>query len=199
MKKILKIVSSVNGAQSKSTQLADAVIEKLLAANPGSTVKVKDLAKQHYEHFHEGHLKVYRGMGEVAQEVVAKVEKVSDDTINEVMDADIIVIGVPIYNFNVPSSLKAWIDHVLRAGKTFSYATGQVEGLVKNKKIYLAVSSGAVYSEGPMQAYNFAEPYLKASLGFVGMTDVTTFWAEGCDMPGYKETALQKAIDRVAV
>src|SRR5689334_22647915 len=115
MKKILKIVSSVNGTQSKSTQLADAVIEKLLAANPGSTVKVKDLAKEHYDHFNEGHLKVYRGMGEVAQEVVAKVEKVSDATINEVMDADIIVIGVPIYNFNIPSSLKAWIDHVLRA------------------------------------------------------------------------------------
>ena len=199
MKKILKIISSVNGAVSKSTQLADAVIEKLTAHYPGSTVKVKDLSQQRYEHFHEGHLKVYRGMGEVAPEVVATVEKVSDDAINEVMDADIIVIGVPIYNFNVPSTLKAWMDHVMRAGKTFSFASGQKEGLVKNKKVYLAVSSGGVYSEGPMQAYNFAVPYLEASLGFIGMTDISTFWAEGCDMPGYKETALQKAIDRVAV
>lgn len=199
MKKILKIISSVNGAQSKSTQLADAVIEKLTANYPGSTVKVKDLSQQRYEHFHEGHLKVYRGMGEAAPEVAATVEKISDATINEVMDADIIVIGVPIYNFHVPSTLKAWLDHVLRAGKTFSYATGQIEGLVKNKKVYLAVSSGGVYSEGPMQAYDFAVPYLKAILGFIGVTDISTFWAEGCDMPGYKETALQKAIDKVAV
>ncbi len=199
MKKILKIISSVNGAQSKSTQLADAVIEKLTANYPGSTVKVKDLSQQRYEHFHEGHLKVYRGMGEVATDVVAAVEKISDATINEVMDADIIVIGVPIYNFHVPSTLKAWMDHVMRAGKTFSFATGQAEGLVKNKKVYLAVSSGGIYSEGIGQTYDFAVPYMKAALGFVGMTDISTFWAEGCDMPGYKETALQKAIDQVAV
>lgn len=199
MKKILKIISSVNGAQSKSTQLADAVIEKLTASYPGSTVKVKDLSQQRYEHFHEGHLKVYRGMGEVAPDVAATVEKISDVTINEVMDADIIVIGAPIYNFHVPSTLKAWLDHVLRAGKTFSYATGQVEGLVKDKKVYLAISSGGIYSEGVGQAYDFAVPYLKAILGFIGMTDISTFWAEGCDLPGYKETALQKAIDKVAV
>ncbi|MCF6405718.1 NAD(P)H-dependent oxidoreductase [Chitinophaga filiformis] len=199
MKKILKIISSVKGAESKSTQLADAVIEKLTAQYPGTSVKVKDLSREPYPHFHEGHLKVYRGMGEVAQEAVAEVEKVSDEAINELMSADIIVIGVPIYNFNIPSTLKAWLDHVMRAGKTFSYASGQKEGLVTNKKVYLAVSSGAIYSEGPMQAYNFAVPYLEASLGFIGITDISTFWAEGCDMPGYKETALQKAIERVAV
>jgi len=199
MKKILKIISSVKGAESKSTQLADVVVEKLIAQYPGSTVKVKDLSKEPFQHFHEGHLKVYRGMGEVAPEIVAGVEKVSEEAINELMSVDIIVIGVPIYNFNVPSTLKAWMDHVMRAGKTFSFASGQKEGLVNNKKVYLAVASGGVYSEGPMQAYNFAVPYLEASLGFIGMTDITTFWAEGCDMPGYKETALQKAIDRVAV
>lgn len=199
MKKILKVVSSIKGPESKSTQLADAIIEKLMARYPGSTVKVKDLLKQPYEHFHEGHLKVYRGMGEVAPEVVAKVEKISDEAINEVMEADIIVITVPIYNFNIPSALKAWMDHIMRAGKTFSFASGQKEGLVKGKKVYLAVASGGIYSEGPMQAYNFAVPSLQASLGFIDMTDINTFWAEGCDMPGYKETAVQKAIDSVVL
>ncbi|SHM96478.1 FMN-dependent NADH-azoreductase [Chitinophaga sp. CF418] len=190
MKKILKIISSVKGAESKSTQLADAVIEKLIAQYPGSTVKVKDLLKQPYEHFHEGHLKVYRGMGDVAPEIAAGVEKISEEAINELMSADIIVIGVPVYNFHIPSTLKGWLDHVMRAGKTFSYASGQKEALVNDKKVYLAVASGGVYSEGPMQAYNFVVPYLEASLGFIGMTDISTFWAEGCDMPGYKETAL---------
>lgn len=199
MEKILKIVSSVNGAQSKSTQLADAIVEKLTARYPGSAVITKDLAKEPYDHFHEGHLKVYRGVGEAPPAVVEDVEKVSEATISELMSADIVVIGVPIYNFNIPSTLKAWLDTVIRAGKTFSYASGQVEGLVKDKKVYLAVSAGGVYSDGPMKAYNFAVPYLQASLGFLGMTDISTFWAEGCDVPGLKETALQKAIDSVRV
>ena len=138
-------------------------------------------------------------MGEAAPEVVVEVEKISDEAINEVLDADIIVITVPIYNFNIPSTLKAWLDHIMRAGKTFSFASGQKEGLVKGKKVYLAVASGAIYSEGLMQTYNFAVPSLQASLGFIDMTDISTFWAEGCDMPGYKETAVQKAIDSVVL
>lgn len=199
MKKILKVISSIKGPESKSTQLADAVIERLIQQYPGSSVKVKDLLKEPYEHFHEGHLKVYRGMGEVEPEVVERVERISEAAINEVMNADIIVIGVPMYNFGIPSSLKAWLDHIVRAGKTFSFATGQKEGLVKDKKVYLAVASGGIYSEGPMMSNGFAVPLLESSLAFIGMTDVTRFWAEGCDMPGYKETALQKAIDSIVL
>lgn len=114
-------------------------------------------------------------------------------------EADIIVIGVPIYNFNIPSALKAWLDHLVRAGKTFSYQTGRPEGLVKDKKVYLAIASGGVYSDGPMKSYDFAEPYLRAVLGFIGITDITTFRVEGTNVPDLKETALQKGIESVVI
>jgi FMN-dependent NADH-azoreductase len=116
------------------------------------------------------------------------------------MDADAVVLGVPIYNFAIPSALKTWIDHVARVGRTFKYgAHGSPEGLVKGKKVYLAVASGGIYSEGPMKAFDFAEPYLKAVLGFLGMTDIRTFRAEGTAIPNIKETALAKAIESVRI
>lgn len=199
MKKILKIVSSVKGAASKSTQLADAIVEKLLVRYPGSVVTVKDLAEQQYAHFHTAHLKVFRGMGDATAEAAQEVERVSDEAINEVMNADIIVIGVAVYNHHIPSTLKSWLDHVVRAGKTFSFATGQLEGLIKDKTVYLAVASGSVYSEGPGKAMDFAAPYLQAMFGFLGVTDVRLFRAEGCDMPGLAETALQKGIASIVL
>jgi FMN-dependent NADH-azoreductase len=110
------------------------------------------------------------------------------------MEADMIVIGAPLYNFGISSALKAWIDHIARAGLTFHYTEHGSEGLVKGKKVYLAIAMGGVYSEGPMQAYDFVTPYLKAVLGFIGMTDITVFRAEGTAIPGLKETALEKAI-----
>ena len=102
-----------------------------------------------------------------------------------------------MYNFGIPSTLKAWIDHIVRAGVTFRYSDGFPEGLIKNKKVYLAISSGGVYSEGPMKSYDFTEPYLRTALGFIGLTDITVFRVEGTFVPGVKETALPKAIDSV--
>lgn len=86
-----------------------------------------------------------------------------------------------------------------RAGKTFRYTDAGPEGLIKGKKVYVAISSGGVYSEGPMKAYDFIEPYLRAVLGFLGMTDITFYRAEGLKMPALQENALQKAIDSIKV
>jgi len=113
------------------------------------------------------------------------------------MDADILVIGTPLYNFGIPSTLKSWIDQIARAGVTFSYANGKPEGLVKNKKVYLAISSGGVYSQGPMMEFDFTEPYLRKVLGFIGLTDIAVFRVEGINIPGRKEAALTEAIGRV--
>jgi len=99
----------------------------------------------------------------------------------------------------VHSALKAWIDHVARAGVTFRYTEHGPEGLIKGKKVYIAMSAGGVYSEGPYQPYDFVTPYLKAVLGFMGMTDLTIYRAEGVNIPGIKEYALEKAIDSIAV
>src|ERR1700761_8900839 len=199
MKKILNVISSARGAASNSTQLANAIIDKLIEHEPGSTVKLRDLVEHHYPHLEESHLNAFFAPAETASPEDKKAAQHSNEAIQEVLEADIIVIGVPIYNFNIPSALKAWLDHLVRAGKTFSYQTGQPEGLIKGKKVYLAIASGAVYSDGPMKSYDFAEPYLRMILGFIGMTDITTFRVEGANMPYLKETALQKGIDSITV
>src|SRR5581483_12149622 len=98
-----------------------------------------------------------------------------DENIRAVQDADILVIGAPMYNFSIPSALKAWIDHVVRRGVTFSYSDKGPEGLVKGKKVYVAISSGGVFSEGMLKTMDFVEPYLRTVLGFIGLTDIRFF------------------------
>ena len=199
MKKILNVISSARGAASNSTRLANTIIEKLTERYPGSSIKVRDLVEQHYPHLEESHLNAFYAPPENDSKEYQKAIHYSDEAISELQEADIIVIGVPIYNFNVPSAIKAWLDHLVRAGKTFSYGSGVPEGLLKNKKVYLAIASGGVYSDGPMKSYDFADPYLRFVLGFIGLTDVTTFRAEGFSVPELKETALQKGIESIAV
>jgi FMN-dependent NADH-azoreductase len=115
------------------------------------------------------------------------------------MDADVIVIDAPLYNFSIPSALKAWVDHIARAGVTFKYDENGPEGLVKGKKVYVALASGGIYSDGPMKGYDFAAPYLKSVLGFMGMTDFTVFRVEGVSYPNLKDTALQTAVDSIVL
>lgn len=199
MKKILSIISSARGAASNSTQLSNAIIEKLIEYYPGSTVKLRNLVAHHYPHLEESHLNAFFAPAENQTQENKEAIQHSNEAIQELLEADIVVIGVPIYNFNIPSALKAWLDHLVRAGKTFSYQTGHPEGLVKDKKVYLAIASGGIYSDGPMKSYDFAEPYLRKILGFIGITDITTFRAEGVNMPDLKETALQKGIESIVI
>ena len=102
----------------------------------------------------------------------------SDELIGELKAADTVVIGAPMYNFSVPTTLRAWFDHVLRAGVTFKYADGAVRGLLGGKRVIVIESRGGLYSEGPAQAVDFQEPYLRHLLGFIGITDVTFVHAE---------------------
>ncbi len=108
-------------------------------------------------------------------------------------------MGPPLYNFTITSSLKAWLDHLTRAYITFRYTPAGPEGLIKGEKVYITLSSGGSYSEGPMQPYDFATPYLRWMLGFLGMRDVTVARAEGIRLPELQATALQKGIDSVSV
>jgi len=112
---------------------------------------------------------------------------------------DILVIGAPMYNFSIHSTLKAWLDHIVRAGQTFTYSEKGIEGLVKGKKVYVALASGGIYSEGLMKGMDFVEPYLRAVLGAIGLTDITFVRAEGLNMPGVKEEAMEKAIASIRV
>lgn len=199
MKKILNVICSARGTASNSTQLAGAIIKKLIVNYPGSTVKMRDLVQRHYPHLEESHIKAFFAPAENSTQEYQEATQYSDEAIGEVLAADVIVIGVPIYNLNIPSALKAWLDHLVRIGKTVSYQSGQPQGLVRNKKVFLAIASGGVYSNGLMKSYDFAEPYLRMILGFIGLTDVTTFRVEGVNLPDLKETALQKGIESITV
>jgi FMN-dependent NADH-azoreductase len=199
MKKILHIISSPRGAASMSIQLGNAIVNKLQTAIPGSTVKVTDLLKKNFPHLEEAHLASFFTPEEVRTPENLEAIKHSDESIQEIKDADIIVIGAPLYNFSIHSVLKAWVDHITRAGITFKYDENGPQGLIKNKKVYLAISSGGIYSEGPMKAMDFVEPYMRTILGFLGMTDITVFRVEGLSIPGVQEGALEKGINSIAI
>jgi FMN-dependent NADH-azoreductase len=194
MKKILHIISSPRGKDSFSIQLGNAILEKLKIEYPGSTVTEYDLVKAKFPHLEESHLGSFFTPPENRNPAQLEAVKHSDDAIQQLFDADIIVIGAPMYNFNIHSSLKAWIDHIVRSGKTFTVDSGSAEGLLHNKKVFIAVSSGFIYSKGPMQPMDFVTPYLKTMLAFIGLKDITIFRVEGTALPEVKETALEKGI-----
>ncbi|UOR05517.1 NAD(P)H-dependent oxidoreductase [Hymenobacter aerilatus] len=191
---ILNIVSSPRGDQSFSIKLADAIIGKLLEDTPGSTVTTRDLATNPFPHLEAAKLQSLFTPAPDRTPEQQLAAKHSDDAIAEVQAADIIVIGAPLYNFGIPSVLKAWIDHICRAGITFKYVNGQPQGLVTGKKVYIAMASGGIYSEGPAASNDFVAPYLQAVLSFIGLTDVTVVRVEGVSIPGLQDTALAKAL-----
>jgi FMN-dependent NADH-azoreductase len=199
MKKILHIISSPRGDASYSIRLGNAIIDKIQLAYADSTVKEVSLVDERFPHLEEAHLNAFftPAANRTPENLVAI--KHSDEAIAEIMDADIIVLGVPLYNFSIPSNLKAWIDHISRAGVTFKYDENGPEGLIKNKKLYIAFSAGGIYTEGPMTSYDTATPYLKSVFGFLGLTDVIVVRVEGTSIPGIQDNALAKGIESIVI
>jgi len=194
MKKILHIISSPRGEASFSTKLGRAIIEKLQATNPQYTVKIHDLTKEPFAHLGQAQLNAFFTRPENrTAENLADIRQ-SEEAINEVLEADIIVISVPVYNFNIHSTLKAWIDHIVRGGRTIRFGADGTEGLVKNKKVYLAISSKGIYSEGEMKEFDFVEPYLKHVLKFIGITDIEVLRVEGSSLPAAQSIALERTM-----
>jgi len=199
MKKILNITSSPRGAASSSIQLANVVIDKLKVAHPDAVVETIDLVSLHWPHLEESHLTSFFTPAEKHSAQDKAAIRHSDDMIRAIRETDILVIGAPMYNFSIHSTLKAWLDHIVRSGVTFRKGDAGAEGLIKGKKVYLVISSGGVYSDGPMRSYDFIEPYLRFILGFIGLTDITVFRAEGFSVPGLRETAMEKAVAAVTI
>lgn len=177
--KILQINSSARSAGANSTRLADAVTIRLKAANPGAVVELRDLAAHPHPVLDEAALgALFTPAEQRSPEQAARVA-LDDALIAQLQSADAIVIGVPMYNFGVPVQLKTWIDAIARAGVTFRYTENGPEGLVKGKKVYVALARGGVYRDTPADSQ---VPYLKGVLGFLGMTDVEFIYAEGLAM-----------------
>jgi FMN-dependent NADH-azoreductase len=199
MANILHLISSPRGEASNSIKLGNAIIDKLKDQHSEVAVTVRDLAHGPFPHLEEAHLNAFFTPVEQHTDENKEAIRHSNEAIKEIFDADILVIDAPMYNFGIPSTLKSWIDHIARAGITFRYTAEGPEGLVKGKKAYLAVTTGGVYSSGPMQSADFVTPYLKTVLGFIGITDVVVNRAEGFAMPDLQAEALQKGIDNITL
>src|SRR3954463_11205570 len=194
MKRILHLISSIQGNQSYSIKLGNAIVEKAIEKYPGSTVEEVNLGDLDLPHLNPAILQSMFTPGDQLSVEAKESLRYSDAAVKQLMASDIIVIGAPLINYTIPSTLKSWIDHITRAGITFGYSQNGPVGMVTGKKIYVAMSSGGVYSEGPAKHNDFVAPYLKAFLGFLGMTDLTVFRAEGVKIQGIKEQALEKGI-----
>jgi FMN-dependent NADH-azoreductase len=179
MTNILLIQSSSNLASSVSRDLSETYVKDYRAAHPDATLTERDLVASPIPHLGVDLLGGFFGKPEALTEPQKTALALSDTLVDEVMAASLIVIGVPMYNFSIPSALKAWIDHVIRAGRTFHYTAEGPAGLVTGKKAVLFLAAGGVYSDGPYKPYDFQETYLRAILGFIGITDVTVVRAEG--------------------
>ncbi|MBG9377508.1 NAD(P)H-dependent oxidoreductase [Panacibacter sp. DH6] len=199
MAKILNIQSSINGAQSVSNQLSAEIIAQITASHPGSELIIRDLGKEPVPHLDAADFTAMRIPEEQRNQVQATAVAYADMLIAEVLDADIIVIGVPFYNFHIPSVLKSWLDHLAVPGKTFNYsAAGVPEGLISGKKVYLAIAQGGVYREEPMKTIDNIEPFLRGFLGFIGMHDVTVFRADGVSIPALRDQHLASTLGMIA-
>ena len=185
--KILQINASARSNGANSTRVADAITARLQAARPDAVVETLDLAREPHPVLDEPALgALFTPAAQRSAEQAARVA-IDDARIAQLQSADAIVIGVPMYNFGVPVQLKAWIDAVARAGVTFRYTATGPEGLVKGKKVYVALARGGVYRDSPTDSQ---VPYLKTMLGFLGMTDVEYVYAEGLAMG---EESVQRA------
>ena len=164
---ILQINSSLRGNQSESNRVGNAIVAKLAAANPGATVTVRDLGANPHPVLDEAALGALFTPAD--QRTAAQAARVAQDDalIAEAQAADVIVIGAPMYNFGMPVQLKAWFDAIARAGVTFRYTENGPEGLLKNKKVYVATARGGVY---PADA-DPQVPHIRMLLNFLGMTD----------------------------
>ncbi|HEY0858169.1 MAG TPA: NAD(P)H-dependent oxidoreductase [Albitalea sp.] len=185
---ILQINSSARADQSQSSRLARGIVERLQQAHPGARLTVRDLGRTPHPELGEAALAaLFTPAGQRTPEQAARVAQ-DDALIAELQSADVIVFGVPMYNFGVSAQLKNWIDAVARSGVTFRYTEKGPVGLVQGKKVYVALTRGGLYRNTPADTQ---VPYLRNVFAFLGMTDVQFIYAEGLAMGAEAE---QKAL-----
>ncbi|MCK1391162.1 FMN-dependent NADH-azoreductase [Bradyrhizobium sp. 1] len=192
--KLLHIDSSVLGPHSVSRQVSAAIVDRLRRAAPSLDLVYRDLTQTPLAHLSGSHLAAAQGApapAELAPDLAA-----SAAVLNEFLDADIVVIGAPMYNFTIPSQLKAWIDRVLVAGKTFKYDANGPQGLAGGKRVIVAISRGGYYGAGtPAAVGEHLETYLRWVFGFMGITDPEFIFADGIQVgPEHREKALAGAL-----
>ncbi len=178
---LLFVSSSLFNGQSKSREIAGEYISGWRRANPSGRVIERALSPENIPHLSGATLAALGKAADARTDDEAKAVAFADSLIEEAEAADTIVLAAPMYNFAIPTTLKAWIDHIARAGRTFRYTAQGPEGLLKGKKVVVVVSRGGFYTTGNAAAasMNHQEPYLRTVLAFLGLTDVTFIEVEG--------------------
>lgn len=180
MTMLLRIDASSRRHDSHSRSMADYFVERWFAAHPDDEIIVRDLVTQPIPHINADTINGFYTPEIEHDERLKRATALSDELIAELKAADVILINTPMYNFSVPSALKAWIDQVVRIGDTFSYTTeAGFSGLVSDKQAYVITAMGAVFSNASMRPMDFMTPYIQTLLGFIGITNVEIIALEG--------------------
>lgn len=196
MSNLLLVTASLFGEQSQSLRLARRYVAAWQQANPDGRVVERDTAG--LPHLDLGTFGAALKPADQRSPAEAAAAAEADRVIAEVEAADIIVLTAPLYNFAIPSTLKSWIDHLARAGRTFSYSAAGPKGQLAGKRVVVVSTRGGVYREGPNQAADFVEPYLRTVLGFLGITEVEFLYHEGLKVgPDVSAASLAKAEARI--
>src|SRR6202049_1543196 len=196
--RLLHIDASIQGANSASRQLSAAVVERLRKAVPDIEITYRDLAAEPLSHLSGEHLAAAQGAAPESPAVQRDLAA-SQAALEVFLAADIVVIGAPMYNFTIPSQLKAWIDRILVVGKTFRYGATGPEGLAGNKRMIIAISRGGLYGSGaPAAVLEHLETYLRGVFGFIGVSNPELIVAEGLGLgPEQRAGAMQRALQAI--
>lgn len=197
--KLLHIDASILGEQSVSRQLTAAIVQRLLAGEPAAQVVHLDLATEPAGHLSIAEFMAFKGV-EPPDDAARRDAARNARWLDEFLAADVVVVGAPMYNFSLPTQLRAWLDRLSVAGKSFRYTANGVEGMAGGKRVIVASSRGGFYGEGsPMAALDHQETYLRGFFGFLGVTDITFIRAEGVALgPDSRNAAIDAAVADVA-
>ncbi|MBW8189966.1 NAD(P)H-dependent oxidoreductase [Neiella marina] len=196
MKKLLRIDSSVFGEQGVSSQLADTLTQQLQHQNPALKVSQRNFAQDPIPHLDGAAITALMTPPEQRSDDQQQLVSFGDQLIAEVRDADALIISAPMYNFQVPSMLKAWFDHLARAGSTFKYTENGPVGLLNNKPVYVITTRGGIHRD---QSTDTIETFVTTMLKFIGLTDVHMIFAEGLSMgDATRQQAIESAHQQIA-
>ncbi len=177
--KLLNLEVSPNGESSSSLQVSRHLLEKFKGEIPGISITTRDLDAQPIPHLTGADIGAAFTPPEARTPEQQEVIKLSDQLVDELLAADVLLISSPIWNFGLPSVLKAWVDHIVRVGRTISFSSQGPKGLVPQKKVFVVVSSGGVFSQGPYAVHDHFVPSIRSILGCIGLTDVEVIRVEG--------------------
>ncbi|MCJ7957672.1 MAG: FMN-dependent NADH-azoreductase [Pseudomonas sp.] len=196
MSRVLIIESSARQQDSVSRQLTQTFIQQWQAAHPGDSITLRDLARNPVPHLDANLLGGWMKPAEQRSAAEQDCLQRSNELTDELLAADVLVLAAPMYNFAIPSTLKAWLDHVLRAGVTFKYTATGPQGLLTGKRAYVLTARGGIYAGGTA---DHQEPYLRQVMGFIGIHDVEFIHAEGLNLGGdFHEKGLNQANAKLA-